>query len=462
MTALGDSPPSLTLANIRGSFEGGVPSLMATCDTEGVPNVTLVSQVYYVDNDHVALSFQFFNKTRRNVHANPQACVQVMDPLTGAAHRLHLHYVRTEVQGSLYQSMRAQLAGIASHLGMTDVYSLRGSDVYAVTSIEAVDGPSATAIPPRSGLLNATRRISERLARCTNLDDLVDEVLAALVEHAGIRHGMVLMADSASRAGEPARLFTLGSVGYALSGVGSEVLVGEGVIGVAAAASTPVRINRVTPASLYSHAVRLLTRQTQAGSAPDIDIPFPGLTAPQSQLAVPVIASGLTLGVLFVESQAELAFDFDDEDLLVTVAAHFGAAIGLLKNRDFGLPTLVRSADALSGDAPPLVVKHYAVNDSVFVNDVYLIKGVAGAVLWKLLKEHSRDGRTEFTNRELRLDTTLGLPDVVDNLEARLLLLRRRLQEQNAGIRIARAGRGRLCLGVSGTLELLEMDPEST
>lgn len=91
-------------------------------------------------------------------------------------------------------------------------------------------------------------------------------------------------------------------------------------------------------------------------------------------------------------------------------------------------------------------VRHFAANGSVFVNDAYLIKGVAGAIIWKLLREHLRSGRIEFSNRELRLDRTLGLPEVADNLEARLLLLQRRLQESNTGIRLEKSGRGRLRL----------------
>ena len=39
--------PSLEV--IRTCFEGVVPAVLATCDAAGVPNVSIVSQVHYVD-----------------------------------------------------------------------------------------------------------------------------------------------------------------------------------------------------------------------------------------------------------------------------------------------------------------------------------------------------------------------------------------------------------------------------
>ena len=63
----------ITLDSLRLCMEGAIPSMIATVDEHGVPNLAYLSQVQYVDQRHVALSFQFFNTTRRNILVNPRA-----------------------------------------------------------------------------------------------------------------------------------------------------------------------------------------------------------------------------------------------------------------------------------------------------------------------------------------------------------------------------------------------------
>jgi hypothetical protein len=102
-------------------------------------------------------------------------------------------------------------------------------------------------------------------------------------------------------------------------------------------------------------------------------------------------------------------------------------------------------------------VRHYAENDSVFVGEDYLIKGVAGAILWRLLRRHADEGRCEHTNRELRLDPAIRLPDLSENLEARLILLARRLEERCPSLRIEKTGRGRFRFHVLRPVALHEI-----
>jgi adenylate cyclase len=173
-----------------------------------------------------------------------------------------------------------------------------------------------------------------------------------------------------------------------------------------------------------------------------------------SQIAVPMIAAGALRGVLFVESRKRLAFSGEDEAALSIVARQ--AATSLALSEVLSLDS--EPARTAASEAPPpersIHVVHHRFDDSIFIDGEYVIKGVAGRLLASMLEKHLESGRLEFTNREIRLDATLKLPDFKDNLETRLLLLRRRLDEKALPVRLQRLGRGRIALALDGRLRL--------
>jgi hypothetical protein len=102
-------------------------------------------------------------------------------------------------------------------------------------------------------------------------------------------------------------------------------------------------------------------------------------------------------------------------------------------------------------------IRHYAENDSIFVDEDYLIKGVAGAILWRLARGYVEEHRAEYSNRELRLDPSIRLPDLSENLEARLILLQRRLEERCPALAIEKTGRGRFRFCVRRPIQLVDI-----
>lgn len=447
---------SITLDSLRHCLDGAIPGVIATCARDGTPNVANLSQVHYIDSQTVALSFQFFNKTRENVQNNPYATVQMVDPHSGAHYRLALRYVRTETEGPLFENMKAKLAGIASHTGMSKVFRLLGSDIYDVLSIETVPGYNLPCLAPEPSRLPALRACSEGLMRGNDMGRAFDLLMQCLGAHLQIEYAMLLMADETG-----SRLYTVASRGYPHSGVGSEIRIGDGIIGVAGQQRTAIRISYMAREYHYTQAVR----RSFVAAQPDVDleteIPFPGLTEPHSQLAVPILHGERLLGVLYVESPDDQRFGYEDEDVLTVLANHLALITTLNEQTDASADALIPASTVATLTGKPALIRHFPDDDSVFIDDDYLIKGVAGAILWKLLRDYVEGHRTEFSNRELRRDTSIPLPEISANLEARLILLHRRLAERAPFICIEKTGRGRFRLGVTRPVQLVE-SPRST
>ncbi|MGH7960759.1 MAG: pyridoxamine 5'-phosphate oxidase family protein [Candidatus Binatia bacterium] len=120
---------------IKPAMQGVIPSHVVTCALDGTPNATVVSQVYYVDPDHVALSHQFFSKTTKNVRENPRALASVLNPETFETWDLEIEYDHSETSGPVFDTMDMQLEAFASMTGMKGIFKLKAADIYRVISV---------------------------------------------------------------------------------------------------------------------------------------------------------------------------------------------------------------------------------------------------------------------------------------------------------------------------------------
>jgi adenylate cyclase len=234
------------LESLASCFQGLIPATLFTCSRDGIPNAAFLSHVDYVDSEHVALSFQFFNKSKANISENPHALVRLIDPDSSQGWVLRLRYVRSETAGPVFERMALRIEAIASYSGLKGIFRLIAADIYQVLAIDAApdEGPRATpAARNRSQTadpvftVHALQDLAARIHRADSLDTLVDSILEGLDETFGFSHSMILVP-----AAEEGVLVTIASRGYPENGVGAEVRLGEGICGVVAEARKPIRI----------------------------------------------------------------------------------------------------------------------------------------------------------------------------------------------------------------------------
>jgi adenylate cyclase len=463
---------ALGLETMAACFQGLIPGALFTCSKDGTPNAAFLSHVDYVDSRHVALSFQFFNKSKRNIAENPQALVRLMDPDTSQGWRLRLRFVRSETSGPVFERMALRIEAIASYSGLKGIFKLLGADIYEVLSVEPVsDEPAmASAIACRSTAsdpiftMQAMQNLSNRIHRADSLERLLDSILEGLEESFGFEHSMILVSTI-----EEGTFVTIASRGYPETGVGAEARLGEGIIGMVAEARKPIRISGLIRQMLYALAVQ--KRAHEQGIVASQRIPLPGLAQPDSQLGVPLLVRGELVGVLCIESTHRYRFHEEDKTTIELLGSYLAIAIQNMQLHERSAADAAAAAEparaAAAAATPPKSaakpagtgsreLAYYAGEECILVDGEYLIRSLPAKILWRLLRRRSTEGRAEFTNRELRLDKSLNLPEWKDNLETRLLLLRRRLDQKCPDIRIIPRGRGRFALELGCEVALVE------
>lgn len=445
------SPLTVPLENIASGFEGIIPSTICTCSKDGTPNLTYLSVVHRLDDRHLGLSYQYFNKTRRNIMENPMVQIIVVSPDTCNQYRLNLCYERTETEGPAFERMKSNLDAVASQTGMSQIFRLRGVDIYRVLDCRSISSQAVAESHLITDPLPELEAFTGRLAACGDLESLLDTALDALSAVFGFDHSFVMALDE-----EGARLYTLASHGYAESGEGSEVWIGEGILGVAAERRVVVRTTSLAREMIFSRAVRSTVQNQGNGNLLEKEIALPGLRNVQSQLVAPLMARNRLWGVLCLQSAVPGRFLASHERVMQIAARQLAATMAMLARPVAAAPKPVRAPRNAVRSRGSAIVKHYASDDSIFIDDAYLIKGVAGRIFWKLVQSYTQTGRVDFTNKEIRLDSELKLPDIKDNLEARLILLRRRLEVGCEFLKLLRVGRGQFHMEVRRQLTLEE------
>jgi adenylate cyclase len=412
------------LESIRDCLRSGLPSPMATCASDGTPHLSYILRVQYLDRERVATSRQSFNRALTHLNASPFSQVLVVRPGSGEEFRLDLRYLHTTAEGEAFEAMRANLDGIASHMGLGPAFRLRGIDVHRVERCARIPrGSREPELAATPDPLMPLEQFARRLERTTSRAEATQEMVDALDDVFGFQYAVVV-----ARA---------------------DIEAGTGLIGTAASRRRVVATANLDRARAMAPAA---TGNDGAGKRE-----LPGLPGARSAAAVPLVVGKDVLGVLYLESTQPSAFGGATEGLLRIIGAHAAATLAARGASAAETPQHAPAAPAAPGSEPPIELVYYQADDTVLCNSAYIVKGAPGRILWSMLKAHADSGRTHFSNRELRLDESLGLPAGSDNLEARLLVLRRRLADLDCGVTLERVGRGRLELRLERPAELTEV-----
>jgi len=434
-----------SIHEVEACFQGVIPAYFATSAADGEPNVTAVSIVHMLGPNRVGVSCQFMNKSLRNLRENPRAQIIALHPPTLGEYVFDLAYEGLVDHGPIFEKMSAKLDGIASQTGMVGTFALAGVLTFEVLDFRKYGCEIANDAGAREGVdpMRPLERISAAMESATDLDGLFERTLATLADEVGLRHGFLLLADGAGE-----RLYHVASLGFDRSHFGAEIALGEGIYGMAAARRTALRTGSMRRERLMTQA---LVRES---SGPDPTyLPLPGLPDAESSVAIPVVRGDRCLGVLCFQSPEPGAFTESCERLLTIVARHLAAMIVVLGAEASDVHVSAKRGP-VGSRALVTRIKFFESDGSIFVDDEYLIKGVAGRVLFRVLSNYVGEHRDEFSSKEIRLDPSVGLPALKDNLEARLIALRNRLSERTVALRIEKTGRGRFRLEVSRELVL--------
>ena len=386
--------PPPHLSRLGRCFSGVVPAVIATTSADGIPNVTYLSRAHPVDDERIALSNQFFSKTVRNLAENPRASLLLVDPLVYQEYRLDARLRADRATGAGLRSAPRRRRGDRRHHRHE-----RRVPVARRRHLSGDPDRGAHAEPGRAGTRGPRRRDARRAgdrracsARIGALprprhprehDDRRarrDPRLRARAPPARRRGGEVAVHDRQPwlrrrehrRRGRHRRRDRRHGCGSRRTDAGRQ----------------PRPDGQVRP-----HGPSVLGGAGSRRSGPRA----PGAGSASARRAgwrCPAMALGQLVGVLVADSTKQAAFGAEDEATLAMVAAQFAALYEALRAAERSDDTAPPEAiDAPRPTTPPagapvVEVRFFPVDGSTFLDGDYLIKGVAGRILWSLVSQH--------------------------------------------------------------------------
>ncbi|WP_164472842.1 LuxR C-terminal-related transcriptional regulator [Cohnella candidum] len=150
--------------SIMTALEGILPSTIATSSGDGIPNVTNLSRIWFVDEETVAIADQLLRKTARNLEENPFAMMRVVDPHSYLHWEVEVRRLLSETEGVLFDRIARDLRAVAWMAGETEPVPLRSVIVFRVLSVRPCEEEFGRSISRNERFGELLEELSERLS----------------------------------------------------------------------------------------------------------------------------------------------------------------------------------------------------------------------------------------------------------------------------------------------------------
>jgi adenylate cyclase len=167
----------------------------------------------------------------------------------------------------------------------------------------------------RNKEIEIIERVASQISKTLNLDAIAKTMLISMEEYFDFKHSMILLLDSSESA-----LKVIATHGYKEEGIGAEVKIGVGVIGMVAKKKKLMRMANLGAQKQYMQAIKQQIQPSEDTVVAD-EISLPGLKNAESQVAIPMLMEDELIGVFSVESDQVNIFDKSDE-LIIKILAN--------------------------------------------------------------------------------------------------------------------------------------------
>ena len=167
----------------------------------------------------------------------------------------------------------------------------------------------------RNKEIEIIERVASQISKTLNLDSIAKTMLISMEEYFGFKHSMILLLNSSESA-----LKVIATHGYKEEGIGAEVKIGVGVIGMVAKKKKLMRMANLGAQKQYMQAIKQQIQPSEDTVVAE-EISLPGLKNAESQVAIPMLMEDELIGVFSVESDQVNIFDKSDE-LIIKILAN--------------------------------------------------------------------------------------------------------------------------------------------